>query len=286
MQHYILTRFNLLLWNKDKEGHKVRTIKWLTHRFSLYERYCLPSLKGQTCKDFEWIVLFDSTTPEQFKNKIADYQKDFPQLIPVYVEPENGRRFAQVFREEVVKRIDVRCKNDDGESQRVLTTYLDNDDALNVHFVEDLQQRAMSLNDGTFIYYTDGLQFYTDHKYLMKIHYPRNHFVSIVENGESSGVKTIYGYGSHYYIDQIKGAKIEYVQDLPMWCEIIHERNMGNDAYFLGAKMLKDSETLRRDFAIDDRVNSGVGLFLFRFLPRYGKTFIRRCGYRLFGRQW
>ena len=25
LQHFILTRFNLLLWNKDKEGHRVRT---------------------------------------------------------------------------------------------------------------------------------------------------------------------------------------------------------------------------------------------------------------------
>lgn len=25
IQHFILTRFNLLLWNKDKEGNKVRT---------------------------------------------------------------------------------------------------------------------------------------------------------------------------------------------------------------------------------------------------------------------
>lgn len=27
LQHFILTRFNLLLWNKDKEGNRVRTIK-------------------------------------------------------------------------------------------------------------------------------------------------------------------------------------------------------------------------------------------------------------------
>lgn len=286
LQHFILTRFNLLLWNKDKEGHKVRTKKWLEHRFSLFERYCLPSLKNQTCKDFEWIVLFDSTTPEQFKDRIADYQKVFPQLVPVYVKPENGRRFAEIFREGVVKRLYLDDNLNHNERGRVLTTYLDNDDALNVRFVEDVQQRAYSLSDGTFIFYTDGLQFYTDKQYLMQIRYRRNHFVSVIESGESSTLKTIYGYGSHYYIDRIKGAKIEYVENFPMWCEVIHEKNMGNDAYFLKAKMVKDSERLRRDFAIDKTVNYGAGLYLFRFLPRYGKTFIRRCRYRLFGRHW
>ena len=286
LQHFILTRFNLLLWNKDKEGHKVRTMKWLEHRFSLFEKYCLPSIVNQTCKDFKWIVLFDSSMPEKYKDRIADLQVKCTQLIPVFVEPENGRRFAEIFRKEVVKRLNLDDDLNVNGRGRVLTTYLDNDDALNVRFVEDVQQRASALSDRTFIYYTDGLQFFTDHNYLMQIHYRRNHFVSVVENGEPLGVRTIYGYGSHYYIDQIKGAEIEYVDNLPMWCEVIHEKNMGNDAYFLKAKMVKDGERLRRDFALDETVNHGTWLYLFRFLPRYGKTFFRRCRHRLFGRQW
>ena len=76
LQHFILTRFNLLLWNKDKEGNKVRTMEWLEHRFALFENYCLPSIKNQTCQEFVWIVLFDSTTPDIFKNRIADYENN------------------------------------------------------------------------------------------------------------------------------------------------------------------------------------------------------------------
>lgn len=67
---FFLTRFNILLWQKDKEGSPVRTKKWLNHRFSLFEKYCLPSIKNQTCQDFEWIVLLDSTTPEIYKSKM------------------------------------------------------------------------------------------------------------------------------------------------------------------------------------------------------------------------
>ena len=235
-------------------------------------------MKGQTCKNFEWIVLFDCMTPEHLKERVTDYQKDLPQFIPVYVEPEDGHKFAQIFRREVIKRI---------TAKRVITTYLDNDDALNLGFVEDLQQRVSSLSDGTFVYYTDGLQFYTDKNYLMQIHYKRNHFASVVESGDSSTTRTIYGYGSHYYIEEdIKGAIIEYVENLPIWCEVIHEKNIGNDAYFLKAKMVRDSERLRKDFAINETVNFGVGLYLFRFLPRYGKTFFRRTKHFLFGRDW
>ena len=277
IQHFLLTRFNILLWQKDKEGCKIRTIEWLEHRFSLFEKYCLPSVANQTCKNFEWIILFDSKTPEQYRHRIERYKQVFPQLIPIFVEPEKGHLFAQIFRIEVIRRL--RCN-------RVITSYLDNDDALDMHFVDDLQKRVFSLEDGTFVFYEDGFQFYTDHKYLMRIHYPKNHFVSVVEKGDPLSLKSIYGYGSHYYIDKIDGAKIEYVKNQPLWCEVIHEKNMGNDAYFLSARMIHDEEILRRVFNVNEAVKYGMTLYLLRFLPRYTKTFVRRTKYFFWGRHW
>ena len=232
LQHFILTRFNLRLWNKDKSGAPVRSMRWLDHRFELFERYCMPSICGQTCQDFEWIVLYDSKPPSQYKDKINGYKQERPQLIPVFVEPEKGRYFAEIFRSVVISR---------QSAKRVVTTYLDNDEALNVRYVEDIQKRALSLSDRTFINYTHGCQFYTDYGYMMRVCNPRNHFISVVEPGNPLLLKTVYGYGSHYYIDKIKGAKIEYIDNVPMWCEVIHEKNMDNDAYFFwGSKTIKD----------------------------------------------
>lgn len=276
--HFILTRFNLRLWNKDKEGTAVRSREWLEHRFYLFEQYCLPSIKNQTCKDFEWIVLFDSSTPDEYKGRIDQWQAKCSQLIPIFVQPAEGRNFASIFRQEVIKRL---------KASKVITTYLDNDDALDIRFVEDLQARALKARVGQFINYTDGYQYYTDHKYLLRIHYPRNHFISVVEKGTPDKIKTIYGYGSHYYIEKIPGVKIEYVRRIPIWCEVIHEKNMGNDAYFLwGAKIIGDKGILQRDYAINETIESSFKLYVFRFLPRYFKTFLRRIKYFLFGRQW
>ena len=277
LQHFILTRFNLLLWNKDKKGSKVRTIKWLEHRFALFEKYCLPSIKNQTCQDYEWIVLFDSSTPEIFKTKIADYQKECPQFIPVFVEPLKGRYFAEIFRREIVKRL---------KADRVVSTYLDNDDALNVGFVEDLQRRALAVNEGTFINYNDGYQYFSEGGYLMKLFYPTNHFVSVVEKGNATTIKGIFGYGSHAFIHQIKGVTIEHVRNKLMWCEVVHGKNMINDAIFLKVKMVKDCDLLRRDFGIDENVEFGFGIYIFKFLPRYARTFVRRVKERLFGKEW
>lgn len=277
VNHFILTRFNLLLWNKDKTGSPVRTIKWLEHRFALFERYCLPSVRSQSCKNFLWIVLFDSTTPDRFKDKIADYQKDCPQFVPVFVEPDNGRYFANIFQEEVRRRLP------DSEIGRVVTTYLDNDDALNVKMVEDLQNRVEALHNGTFIFYTDGYQYFTDERYLMQIYYKKNHFVSVIEGGEKEQVKTIYGYGSHYYIDKIKDVRIEYVSNEPMWCHVVHEKNMGNDAYFLAARMIRDKDLFKKDFGLQEEINYGIGLYLKSFLPRYARTFARRLKIKVRG---
>ncbi len=268
LQHFILTRFNLLLWDKAKDGRRVRTKKWLEHRFMLFEKYCLPAVKSQTCQDFDWIVLFDSLTPEPFRSRIAEYQKECPQLIPVFVEPENGRYFAEIFRTEMVKRL---C------AKRVVSTYLDNDDALNVRFVEDLQQRVCALNDGVFVFYDEGYQYYTEDKYMMRIVYSKNHFVSVVETGNPATMKGIFGYGSHYYINRIEGAKMEHIKGLRMWCEVVHEKNVMNDAKFLNSRMVRDKDLLRNEFAIDETVKSGLGLYVFDFLPRYGRSLVRRA---------
>jgi len=272
IQHFILTRFNILLWNKAKDGKKVRTTKWLDHRFSLFEKYCLPSLKNQTCQDYEWIVLFDSMTPDSFKERIVGYQKECPQLIPVFVEPESGWRFAELFRNEIVKRLNAK---------RVLSTYLDNDDALNVRFVEDIQQRVLTVSDGTFINYDDGYQFYDVDKFMMRVHYPSNHFVSVVESGDAATIKGIFGYGGHASIEKMKGVKLECVKNQRMWCEVVHEKNVMNDAKILSVNMVRNDDLLRGEFAIDDVVKSGLGIYVFKFIPRYARTFVWRAKFIL-----
>ena len=277
-QHFILTRFNLRIWRQDKHGSAVRTREWLEHRIDLFEKYCFPSIANQTCKDFEWIVLFDGKTPDEFRDRISEYQVLCPQLVPVFVAPESGRYFRKVFQTEVLDRMN---------GERVVTTYLDNDDALDIHFVEDLQRRVKDLADGTFVYYSNGYQYFSDFGLLLRITYNRNHFVSVVEAGDPGTVKTIYGYGSHYYIDKIPGARIEYVKDNPLWCEIVHKRNMDNDAYYLsGTKMIRDEQTLRRDFSVDETPRHGFALYVFRFIPRYIAVFFRRIKHFFFGRKW
>lgn len=194
IQHFILSRFNIRIWTQDKNGKAVRTSDWLKHRFDIFEKYCLPSIANQTCKNFEWLVLFDSKTPAEYKEKLSGYKEICPQFTPIFVEPTQGRYFRQVFRFAVIDRI---------KADRVLTTYFDNDDALSIHFVEDIQRRVLDIPNGTFVYYTTGMQYFKEFHLLLRVQYRRNHFVSVIETGSPSRLKTVYGYGGHYRIDRI-----------------------------------------------------------------------------------
>lgn len=278
LQHFLLTRFNILLWQNDKRGHPVRTTEWLEHRVLLFEQYCLPSIKNQTSHNYEWIILFDRTSPEKIKEKIKKYQIECPQITPVFVEPNKGHYFAEIFREVIINR---------AKAKRIITTYLDNDDALETSFVEDLQNRVKMFTDGTFFYYDEGYQYYLEDKFMTKIRYPKNHFVSVVENANPITFRGIFGYGGHYYIDTIKDVKVVHIENKPMWCEVVHEKNMINDANFLvGTSVIHDTERLRNAFSIDQIVQTGIGIYFSKFLPRYIKTFVTRAKNKILGRKW
>lgn len=276
-QHFILTRFNLSLWPHDKLGRENGTLEWLAHRCGIFEKYCLPSVAAQTCKDFEWILLLTTETPQEYKDKVEAYRSVCPQITPVYVKPEHNRQFAGVFASVVRRK---------AAAERIITTYLDNDDCLARNFVEDVQARMTALPDGTFLYYRHGYQYYSEYSLMLKVPYRRNHFPSVVEARD--GLRTIFGYGSHYYVDKIPGAHIEMVEDIPMWCEVVHERNESNDAFFLlGIRTVGEQDAMRGLFAVDVPVDGRFwGNVVPNFIPRYARAFVRRVGYKIFGRDW
>lgn len=275
IQHYILTRFNLVLWPHDKVGRNNGTIEWLEHRCSVFEKYCLPSVSAQTSKDFEWILLVNSETSKEYREKIESYKAICPQICVVYVRPEHNRRFAAVFRQIVQKK---------ARTDRVITTYLDNDDCLCRTFVADVQARLTNLPDKTFLYYKEGYQFFAEDGLMLKIQYQRNHFPSVIESRDS--IRTVYGYAGHYYVDKVPDVRIELVDGAPMWCEVVHERNELNDANFLiGIKQVRDKELMRKLFSVDVNLDTHyTKTFLVCFVPRYIKTFVRRARGKLFGK--
>lgn len=282
-EHYILTRFNLRLWTKDKKRNETRTDEWLKQRFELFEKICLPSIMNQTNQTFKWIVLFDSETPEFYKKKIQHYQNICKLFCPCFVEAYKSRYFVSVFREEIQKRIE---KN----TNFLITTYLDNDDALHKNYIEEIQQ--MEVKRPTFVSYVYGIQYYTELNIATRVPYTNNHFISLAEplNDNQTNFKTVYGYGSHVDINKHKRIETVYIKNPQQdrWIEVIHETNMDNDVKMtFDTKLIKDVDQLKKEYGIDIQLSKcSKNIFYSTFLYRVFKEVFRHIKLKITGRKW
>ena len=71
-QHFILTRFNVKAkdWGEDSVGRQTLTSAWLDERFSLFLKYCLPSILNQSRKNFKWLIYFNNDIEEKYRDVI------------------------------------------------------------------------------------------------------------------------------------------------------------------------------------------------------------------------
>ena len=286
MLHYIITRFNLRLWPHDKRGGKTQTAEWLKERFRLFETYCLPSVAAQTQGNFTWIVLFDAETPQQYTERFADYKKICPQFTPIRVQPNYSLQFVQL-----IQKIVSKLQKESGPSEQfLLTTYLDNDDALRKDFVERLQTIASGILPNTFVSFVHGLQYYTELNIATHIVYKNNHFVSFFEalSNDSQLPKTVYGHGSHIYIDRYKDCHCLYEEtDDAMWIEVVHACNVDNDVRITQKNhLVTDREYLKAYGIVGSLSAHARRIYYTRFLFRRIREICRRAKFRLFGRDW
>lgn len=254
---YILTRFNLRLWQTDKNNHNTQTDEWLEQRFLLFEQFTLPSVLNQTDKDFKWIVLFSSNTPIKYKSRIDEIRSRCPQFKAIGVAPEQSANFGQIFKEVL--------ENDLGDKAEgiVSTTYLDNDDALSVHYMEMIHN-LISTNYNKIIAQTSiinfrfGCQYFTEYKVASKASYKRNHFITLAEPLGSNSIKTVFGYGSHYYIGKHNDINKIISTKPAMWLEVIHEKNVINDVRMSLHTRITGSEMLLRTFGVTAKTSGKV----------------------------
>lgn len=206
IDHVLLTRFNLP--SKGPENFIRSQEGWLHDRVELFERYCLPSVRRQTCKDFSWIIYFDPQSPQWLKDKISDWGRE-PRLTPIYRE--------QVHREDLVH--DLR-RVTGAERSYLMTTNLDNDDGLAQDFVERLQGAATE-EKARAVYLTHGL--ILNGGALYQYRDERNAFCSVVETWSdpvSCWVDWHNRLADHMSITEINGA--------PGWLQVVHGRNVSN----------------------------------------------------------
>ena len=229
-QHFIITLFNLRLYTVDRQGQATQTDAWLSQRFCLFERYCLPSMAQQTNPHFTWLVLLDADTPQPYRQRMEAYRASVPQLHPLYFTKEaavqlrsNDAGERARFLRDAVKELLAE------DTRHLLTTNLDNDDALHCRMVEIIQQafeRARPRQPHLFVCPV-GLQFFERGAVLLRMRYPHNHFLTLAEPVVPGEAPLTIKFYSH-----TRARKSLPTTDLsanpPLWLEVVHERNVSN----------------------------------------------------------
>lgn len=238
----ILTRFNIA--SPGREAPIRNKPGWLERRFELFERFCLPSVAGQSSLAFDWLILFDIDTPVEFKQRVKDAQSIFP---------FHARFLPPVTLATIVE--DLKAISPP-RSERLLTTRLDNDDAIASDFVERIQKEAGSREDGTVLNFTRGLALSRGKLYSAID--TSNPFTSLVES-YGNDVKTIW---SAQHQDLGRKWRLVQVSGDPAWLQVVHGENVTNR--IRGRRLHKSSLTDRFRLAgkMDLAPTSKIGIAL------------------------
>lgn len=219
MRHYIITRFNLKNknWNLDKNNQQILTEDWLDDRFKLFQEFCLPSVKKQNNQSFKWFVYFDVGTPAKYKNIIKDIEKEYSNFTPFFIDGMN------VFNQEVVRNVKQDLLVDYDESSYILTTRIDNDDALHQNFINNIQELAkdehnlvIDLRRGLEVVFKDN---YFEARSKTSYYNP---FISVVLHRD-----LYYSIFSKNHVEWQDNTS-EVVSNKLSWMQIIHTRNKHN----------------------------------------------------------
>ena len=214
LAHFVVTRFNLRAaaatsdYQIDEE--------WLSRRLDLFERFCFPTVAGQSVQDFRWLVLFDSETPPKIRDRIAKL-REWQNFTPKFVPPatEHSCRLA------VTEQLDT-------VPDLLVTTRLDNDDGICRTFVEQIRRRLENVNVPTVLEFPVGYVLHKNRLYIdRQTHNPFTTLAEPCRGSREYRIRTVYS-GSH--TDVAKLGQIVNVTGEPAWIQVIHGGNLENRA--------------------------------------------------------
>lgn len=207
IDHVLLTRFNLP--SAGPESFIRASEGWLQRRVDLFEAYTIPSVAAQTVRDVHWIVYFDPESPPWLLDRLA------PHIA--------AGAFKPIFREEASWRevgIDVPqlCG---ARGQLLITTNLDNDDALAADFVERIQRLARP-GETLALFLERGLILRGERSYLRRDR--DNAFCSVAEPWSAEPATA----WRDWHILLRRHMPAIAAGGAPAWLQVVHGENVSN----------------------------------------------------------
>lgn len=226
MQHIVLTRFNIA--SPGREAAIRNAPGWLSERFDLFEQYCLPSVAAQSMPPDHWLIYFDEGTPDHFKARIETLRETM-RFTPRFV----GLFDNQIAIDDVNERV--------GEAGGlVVTTRLDNDDAIASDFFATIRDAARDAPHGTVLNFPNGLAARKGRVFSARD--TSNPFTSLVERGQAR-VETIW---SAQHASLGEKFALRQIETAPQWLQVVHNGNVTNR--IKGSRVSPDIAS--RDFAL------------------------------------
>lgn len=138
--HYVITRFNIPSsgWQHDKNNKVVRDEEYYKKRIALFEQFTLPSMINQTCKNYVWLVYFDHNSPIMLKEKITQWENECENFKACYSEDYDKWQFQE---------LSDYIKADSAQSDYIITTRIDNDDAFHNLAIAKIQSAFVPRNN-------------------------------------------------------------------------------------------------------------------------------------------
>ena len=206
-EHFIITRFNVPLpwasrgWDDN----------WLKSRIRLFEDFCYRSVMGQSCQAFKWLVLFDQQSPEYLRDLVDKYS-EYENFVPVYMSTFSQEELCNIIREHLDKL-----------PEYLITTRLDNDDAIHKDFISVVQQH-FDAQELLFLNFLKGYRWHEGKIYSKDL--SSNMFLSLVEKIQKNENFKSVCCGNHTRINEV--GTILDISGFPAWLMVIHDDNLLN----------------------------------------------------------
>jgi hypothetical protein len=207
--HILLTRFNVRLGNAAQ--HRGLDLQWLDPRIAMFSEWSLPSVRAQGQKPSGWLIFVDADTDPARLAQIRALTANIASVIPV-----DGPLGDEQVGEYVGRFVPAECT-------RVITTRLDNDDALAPYYVERIAEAARGWEG--FINPFNGLT-YAGNGTVLRCWDFSSPFLSMVEqHNVGRRPMTVFSV-RHDRADMI--ARVRQLGGSPMWVQCIHGNNIAN----------------------------------------------------------
>jgi hypothetical protein len=209
---FLLTRFNPAV-SYAAEDIGIDSA-WLTHRFELFEKICLPSVASQSERNYHWILLVSDRTPPKFMARLMADLALVPSPSTVLLVREYSEQFFNAAILSLLERA----------VDRVVSTRLDNDDAIARDYLAQVREEAERLpNNGDFVInFRQGCQ--VAHDGIFPRDARLNPFLSVV----SSTRKLRTAFATHHGKMNSVGTVIDMRGGNAHWLQLIHARNALN----------------------------------------------------------